>query len=137
MAAKKKKTQADIDWENRTLCSDESCIGVIGPDGRCKECGRPYEGKDRPSFSQEEIAPEEDSDDFIESEDIDDFETTTDVEWQNRTLCIDESCIGVVGPDGRCKECGKPYKPDDRGEGGVYDAQTGIKARDDERDGTR
>ena len=34
----------DDDWENRILCSDENCIGVIGPDGRCKECGRPYEG---------------------------------------------------------------------------------------------
>ena len=34
----------DDDWESRTLCSDENCIGVIGPDGRCKECGKPYEG---------------------------------------------------------------------------------------------
>jgi hypothetical protein len=31
-----------IDWDQRTLCSDESCIGVLGPDGRCKECGKPY-----------------------------------------------------------------------------------------------
>ena len=31
-------------------------------------------------------------------------------DWENRVLWIDESCIGVVGPDGRCKECGKPYK---------------------------
>ena len=30
-------------WEERILCSDESCIGVIGADGRCKECGRPYD----------------------------------------------------------------------------------------------
>jgi hypothetical protein len=37
-------TKDDDDWENRTLCSDESCIGVIGPDGRCKECGKRYEG---------------------------------------------------------------------------------------------
>jgi len=29
-------------WEDRVLCSDETCIGVIGPDGRCKECGKPY-----------------------------------------------------------------------------------------------
>jgi len=29
------------DWENRVLCSDGSCIGTIGPDGRCKECGKP------------------------------------------------------------------------------------------------
>jgi len=37
------KTQADLEWEQRTLCIDESCIGVIGPDGCCKECGLPYE----------------------------------------------------------------------------------------------
>jgi predicted amidophosphoribosyltransferase len=24
----------------RQLCSDESCIGIIGPDGVCVECGR-------------------------------------------------------------------------------------------------
>ena len=34
--------QDSDDWENRVLCSDESCIGIIGPDGRCKECGKPY-----------------------------------------------------------------------------------------------
>jgi hypothetical protein len=39
-----KKSQSDLEWENRTLCSDESCIGVIGPDGRCKECGKPFKG---------------------------------------------------------------------------------------------
>jgi hypothetical protein len=32
------------DFSNRTLCSDGTCIGVIGPDGRCKECGKPYIG---------------------------------------------------------------------------------------------
>ncbi|UCG14283.1 MAG: hypothetical protein JSU72_07430 [Deltaproteobacteria bacterium] len=31
-----------IDFENRILCSDGTCIGVIGPDGLCKECGQPY-----------------------------------------------------------------------------------------------
>ncbi len=36
--------EEDGGWEERRLCSDESCIGVIGPDGRCKECGRPAEG---------------------------------------------------------------------------------------------
>jgi len=40
MGKSKAKSQADIDWENRTLCNDESCIGVIGPDGHCKECGK-------------------------------------------------------------------------------------------------
>jgi hypothetical protein len=28
-------------FDNRVLCSDGNCIGVIGADGRCKECGKP------------------------------------------------------------------------------------------------
>ena len=32
------------EWESRRLCSDGNCIGVVGPDGRCKECGKPYAG---------------------------------------------------------------------------------------------
>ena len=31
------------DWSNRRLCPDGNCIGVIGSDGKCKECGRPAE----------------------------------------------------------------------------------------------
>jgi hypothetical protein len=34
-----------IDFSKRRLCSDGTCIGVIGPDGRCKECGKPYTGE--------------------------------------------------------------------------------------------
>jgi len=34
----------DDGWQDRVLCSDGNCIGVIGPDGRCKECSKPYEG---------------------------------------------------------------------------------------------
>ena len=45
MENKETKSQADIEWGNRRLCIDESCIGVIGPDGRCKECGKPYESE--------------------------------------------------------------------------------------------
>lgn len=33
----------DDSWENRILCSDGTCIGVIGPDGKCKVCGKPYQ----------------------------------------------------------------------------------------------
>ncbi len=43
MENEESKSLTDKEWEQRTLCSDESCIGVIGPDGRCKECGLPYE----------------------------------------------------------------------------------------------
>ncbi len=28
----------------RIACSDGLCIGIIGPDGKCTECGKPYTG---------------------------------------------------------------------------------------------
>jgi len=39
--------QADEEdpFSDRILCSDGTCIGVIGPDGRCKECGKPYQAQ--------------------------------------------------------------------------------------------
>ena len=34
------------DWKEKILCGDGSCIGVIGPDGRCNKCGKSFgEGK--------------------------------------------------------------------------------------------
>jgi hypothetical protein len=97
-------TKDDDDWENRILCSDESCIGVVGPDGRCKECGKPYpESPDGDTGAAQG--------DSSLQEDLDERPAPRfDDDWENRILCSDESCIGVIGPDGRCKECGKPYK---------------------------
>jgi len=116
MENKEDKTQTDLDWDQRTLCSDESCIGVIGPDGRCNECGRPYAGIfDAPPETSatpdseamlDTDAPDEQMED---GEDYDTEESRPDSDWDRRTLCSDESCIGVIGPDGRCNECGKPY----------------------------
>ena len=46
------------EWESRQLCSDGNCIGVIGPDGRCKECGKKYEGDlSRLNIPEEASAP--------------------------------------------------------------------------------
>jgi len=126
------KPQADIEWEQRKLCSDESCIGVIGPDGRCKECGLPFEEGpsdgivEEPAMENlEEYETEEELEEYETEEELEESETEEeledveengeekldlDLEWEQRTLCSDESCIGVIGPDGRCKECGKPYE---------------------------
>jgi hypothetical protein len=90
-------------WDNRVLCIDESCIGVIGPDGRCKECGKTY--KESPSAEMDMAQS-----DSVPQKELDEQPTPQfDDSWEKRTLCSDESCIGVVGPDGRCKECGKPH----------------------------
>lgn len=32
----------ETDFSNRLLCSDGTCIGVIGEKGTCKVCGKPY-----------------------------------------------------------------------------------------------
>lgn len=29
-----------VSWEERRLCPDGSCLGVVGADGACNECGR-------------------------------------------------------------------------------------------------
>jgi len=103
------RLHTDMDWENRILCSDESCIGVIGPDGQCKECGLPFKGVLKSeSSNQDEHTGSTDSepDHVIKDEGS---KIHPDTEWENRTLCRDESCIGVVGPDGKCKECGLLY----------------------------
>ena len=110
--------QDDIDWENRILCSDGNCIGVIGPDGCCKECGHPYEGDLPAALPENKVAvataptetvtsPEE----TTETEPLAaESASTSEEEWENRRLCIDGNCIGVIGPDGKCKECGRPYQ---------------------------
>jgi hypothetical protein len=107
---KAESAPSDIDWENRILCSDGNCIGVIGPHGLCKECGKKYDG----TMSSESV-PEEDVQ--AEQEEISTAEETPDAEktpdddiWENRRLCSDGNCIGVIGPDGHCKECGKTYE---------------------------
>ena len=104
-----KQTQADRDWQNRTLCSDESCIGVIGPDNRCKECGRALGAESEEKGSPDAIDESAGSvDDLTDAEDekTEVIDPPSDADWDSRVLCSDENCIGVIGPDGRCKECG-------------------------------
>lgn len=119
MEKKTENHQDDIDWENRILCPDGNCIGVIGPDGCCKECGRPHEGDLPAALQKNKVAaatasvgtvtpPEEKTEtDPLAAESV----SASDEEWENRRLCTDGNCIGVIGPDGKCKECGRPYEP--------------------------
>jgi len=97
----------DEDWDKRILCSDESCIGTIGPNGTCRECGKPYEGalSSGHSASGGQTVAEEKQKPVSSKTD-----TAFGDDWENRVLCSDESCIGTIGSDGKCKECGKPRK---------------------------
>ena len=91
------------DWENRILCSDESCIGTIGSDKKCRVCGKTYEGE----LTVEQRASREPAV-VVEEQSAVSFTTETEPDdWATRVLCSDESCIGIIGPDGKCKECGQ------------------------------
>jgi hypothetical protein len=104
---------ASDEWENRQLCSDGNCIGVIGPDGRCKECGKPGEAGAPPAdvaaavLEEPAVDEHEDMEEPTGAEDSGEPEASGDDDWDNRRLCPDGNCIGVIGPDGRCKECGR------------------------------
>jgi len=92
------------DWEQRTLCSDEACIGTIGADGKCRECGKPYAGPLPSGVTDKKTQTSK----VVEHTETMPPENGADDDWDQRILCSDEACIGVVGPDGKCKECGKP-----------------------------
>jgi hypothetical protein len=93
-----------FDPTRRKLCPDGTCVGVIGDDGRCRECGRteaeaeqgapiaePGDADDVPAFDPS--AAEHGLDPST-------FDST-------RRLCDDGGCVGVVGEDGVCRVCGR------------------------------
>lgn len=131
------------EWDQRLLCPDGACTGLIGSDGLCKVCGRvaPNWGEERKrgldASADDDLDEEgEDDDDFEDDEDYEDDDGDGDgddndepddreagvestkaaavepkakpkADWQERQLCSDGSCIGVIGDDGTCRVCGK------------------------------
>jgi hypothetical protein len=102
------------EWDQRQLCPDGSCVGVIGSDGTCKVCGRaaPNWGDERKrgliAERADEDASDEDDDEHEDDEDdADEVEDQgpPDPDWAERKLCPDDACIGVIGDDGKCKVC--------------------------------
>jgi hypothetical protein len=81
--------------ESREPCPDGACIGVIGEDGRCTECDRTaVESSSPPAVhASDEAVPE-----------------PPELKGpEDRTPCRDGACIGIIGADGRCTECGRRY----------------------------
>jgi hypothetical protein len=101
--------------EDRILCSDGACIGLVGSDGRCKVCGERYEGGEPlVNESTPENVEQPDLPDDVgpmnneiqalkkELEEQDSQENELD-----RMCCSDDTCIGIIGKDGKCGTCGK------------------------------
>lgn len=99
-------------WDDdRVLCPDGNCIGVIGPDGRCPVCGTAApEGTVLPtrSASVEASGGSEGADDYDAVMALADAGSTGEEAWEeDRRLCPDGSCIGLLDATGTCKVCGR------------------------------
>jgi hypothetical protein len=98
----------------RRLCPDGACIGVMGADGKCTVCGTSAGGEQDVAAAVEDsvevpaTGDELPSDNDLESTPADQDERGEGGFDTKRRLCADETCIGVIGSDNRCSECGKP-----------------------------
>ena len=109
------------EWENRELCPDGDCIGVIGKSGTCTVCGKKGSGKAVAAAASEPASEpagddpardDDDGDEAIESAPAPAPAAKADSalgggEWDQRKLCPDGSCVGVIGAKGRCSVCGR------------------------------
>jgi hypothetical protein len=111
-----------FDPTRRKLCPDGTCIGVIGDDGRCGECGRTEAEAEAGAARLKDGAEVVDSDDGHDGSDLGDVGSVRDIGFEDagsgtagstafdpttRRLCDDGSCVGVVGDDGLCRVCGR------------------------------
>ncbi len=98
------------EWDRRQLCPDGACTGVINATGVCTVCGRaaPNWGDERKrGLRNPTDAPPivKDEDDILPSAPA---ALGAMADWGTRRLCSDGGCIGVIGPNNKCKVCGKP-----------------------------
>jgi hypothetical protein len=104
-----------FDPTRRKLCADGACVGVIGDDDRCGECGRTEAeaeaGAERTSPGDGPGADERGSDAGVIDVDIGVVELgvpgSAGFDPTKRRLCDDGGCVGVVGDDGLCRVCGR------------------------------
>lgn len=109
------------DWNRRLLCPDGACIGVIGDDGTCKVCGKTAPGARKPARSVAAVtatptpapadaAPVESTAPTTPSEEAQLLAAATDLAAslvEDRKLCPDGACVGVIGTNGKCHLCGQ------------------------------
>ena len=95
----------------RRLCPDGTCTGILGPDGRCNECGRAGKN-DAVGGAPASVFAVLDADD-VPDENCEAPASRVAAETgpsdfdPNRRLCDDGACVGVIGPDAMCLVCGR------------------------------
>ncbi len=111
----------EFDPDRRELCPDGACVGVIGANGRCAECGAASTQAQGPPSASPEASASPNNDDNNDGnaqterapppEDAKGADATDDSQaLDERQLCPDGACVGVIGSNGRCKSCGTRAK---------------------------
>ena len=106
----------NFDPSQRRLCPDGACTGVIGDNGKCKECGTSdpgWTGATPGAGSAASSCPEPAVDDEagLDSEADSAGEEEAGAEGSfdpHRRLCSHGECIGVLDSKNHCKVCGRP-----------------------------
>ncbi|HMU41069.1 MAG TPA: hypothetical protein PKE31_18835 [Pseudomonadota bacterium] len=121
MSIKLDEEESPFDEDSRRLCADPACIGVMGEDGRCTECGRQDEGAEPqvqrarkqdhpdPADARSGAASLSEPSEASGADPVSDSGLSVDGDFEARTLCEDPSCIGVLSQEGRCSECGRTF----------------------------
>lgn len=107
--------------EQRFLCVDDLCIGLVGSDSCCRICHRlnpeakAYAAANPAAPAlvataehQVEAQPDSASPSVPDLSASDEASDEASDDFAERVLCSNEACIGVIGSDGHCRECGKP-----------------------------
>jgi hypothetical protein len=102
-----------FDPSRRRLCPDGACVGLLDESGRCKECGRTASGGPPAPEAPFLVDGEDvgfDAVDPVEAEPLLEESESGSVSGgfdPKRKLCPDDTCVGVIGADGRCSVCGQ------------------------------
>ena len=108
----------DFNPDDRVLCPDEACIGILDESGHCKECGMQGSAAQSPARQTGSAAAAPAVTASADTDSADDSATAASAaapapadsdgdDFADRQLCCDPLCIGVLDPTGRCKECGR------------------------------
>ena len=101
----------DKDWDDRRLCPDGGCVGVLDSEGVCKVCGKrggpPIEAGPHAAHVPHAEGHLHDDEEVVQVTPLTAVEPDAGAFDDERELCSDGACIGVIGPDGTCKACGK------------------------------
>jgi|GEM_PF-1525047 len=101
-----------FDLDARILCPDGACIGLVGTDGRCRECQTlwPELVDAVPPSAENDAKNDSDAVKNAVNNDSDAFVTTGNdsesFDPEARELCPDDTCVGIIGPSGVCGTCG-------------------------------